>query len=64
VYSEKLLNGTRHRLSSFNQLRQCGEVVLRMLVTGAPLNLEGGGMPHRIMTNSRSPRSLRTTGAG
>ena len=28
--------GTRQRLSGFSQLRQCGDVVLRMFVTGYP----------------------------
>jgi hypothetical protein len=36
AYSAKLLAGTRQRFSGFNQPRQCGEDVLRMLVTGAP----------------------------
>jgi hypothetical protein len=30
------LNGTKHRFSGFSQPRQCGEEVLRMLVTGGP----------------------------
>jgi hypothetical protein len=34
AYSEKLLAGTRQRLSGFNQPR--GDDVLRMLVTGGP----------------------------
>ena len=33
AYSAKLLAGTRQRLSGFSQPRQCGEAVLRMLVT-------------------------------
>jgi hypothetical protein len=64
AYSAKLLNGTKQRFSGFNQPRQCGDVALRMLVTGNHPNLGGGGMPHRIITSSRSPRSFRTTGAG
>jgi hypothetical protein len=63
AYSAKLLNGTRHRFSGFSQPRQCGEDVFRMLVTGAPANFGGGGMPQRIIVSSRSP-ALRTTGAG
>ena len=34
AYSAKLLNGTKHRLSGFSQSRQCGEEVLRIMVTG------------------------------
>jgi hypothetical protein len=34
AYSAKLLNGTRRRFSAFSQPRQCGEEVLRTLVTG------------------------------
>jgi hypothetical protein len=36
AYSAKLLAGTRHRFSGLSQLRQCGDDVLRMLVTGGP----------------------------
>ena len=64
AYSAKLLNGTRQRFSGFSQPRQCGEEVLRMLVTGGPPVRGGGGMPQRIRTNSRSLPTLRTTGAG
>ena len=63
-YSEKLFAGTRHRFSGFSQPRQCGEAVLRILVTGGPPNFGGGGMPQRIMVSSRSGPALRTTGAG
>src|SRR5215510_7755922 len=66
AYSAKELNGTRQRCSGFSQPRQCGDDVLRILVTGGPPVLGGGGMPQRIITSSRpSPSSvLRTTGAG
>ena len=64
AYSAKLLKGTRQRFSGFNQPRQCGEDVLRMLVTGGPPVRGGGGMPQRIRTSSRSVPALRTTGAG
>jgi hypothetical protein len=47
AYSAKLLAGTKHRLSGFNQPRQSGDVVLRILVTGGPPVRGGGGMPHR-----------------
>jgi hypothetical protein len=40
AYSAKLFAGTRHRLSGFSQPRQCGEEVLRMLVTGGSLVIE------------------------
>jgi hypothetical protein len=36
AYSAKLLAGTRQRLSGLSQPRQCGDVVLRILVTGGP----------------------------
>ena len=64
AYSAKLLAGTKHRLPGFNQPRQCGDVVLRMLVTGKPPARGGGGMPQRIITISRSASALQTTGAG
>jgi hypothetical protein len=64
AYSAKLFAGTRHQLSGFSHMRQCGEDVLRMLVTGGPPVRGGGGMPQRIITTSRSPPELRTTGAG
>src|SRR6476646_8761216 len=34
AYSAKPFTGTRQRFSGFSQPRQCGELVLRMLVTG------------------------------
>jgi hypothetical protein len=37
--------------------------LLRMVVTGGPPVRGGGGMPHRIMLNSRPVSVLRTTGA-
>jgi hypothetical protein len=37
AYSAKLLAGTRERFSGFSQPRQCGDDVLRMLVTGGPV---------------------------
>jgi hypothetical protein len=64
AYSAKLLAGTWQRLSGFSQARQCGEEVLRILVTGGPLVRGGGGMPQRIMVSSRPSLALRTTGAG
>src|SRR5207253_11245635 len=36
VYSAKLLAWTRQRFSGFSHMRQCGDDVLRMLVTGGP----------------------------
>jgi hypothetical protein len=60
----KLFAGTRQRLFGFNHMRQCGDEVLRMLVTGGPGVRGGGGIPQRIMTNSRPVSVLRTTGAG
>ena len=64
AYSAKLFAGTRQRLSGFNQPRQCGDDVLRMLVTGAPAVRGGGGMPQRMVTNSVPLSVLRITGAG
>src|SRR5258708_19875383 len=52
AYSAKLLKGTRQRFSGFSQARQCGEEVLRMLVTGGPPVRKGGGMPLRIGMSS------------
>jgi hypothetical protein len=52
------------RFSGFSQPRQCGEEVLRILVTGGPPVRGGGGIPQRIRTSSRSAPALRTTGAG
>jgi hypothetical protein len=56
--------GTRHRFSGFSQPRQCGEEVLRTLVTGGPPVRGGGGMPHRIGTISLPASVFRTTGVG
>jgi hypothetical protein len=64
AYSEKLFAGTKQRFSDFSQPRQCGDEVFLMFVTGYPPAPGGGGMPQRIMISSRTPPSLRTTGAG
>src|SRR6478609_9427928 len=61
--SAKLLNGTRQRCSGLSQVRQCGDDVLRMFVTGGPPDRGGGGMPQRIITISRPPSLSRITGA-
>jgi len=45
-------------------MRQCGDDVLRMLVTGGPPVRGGGGIPQRINASSRPVSVLRTTGAG
>jgi len=50
---------TKHRFSGFSHPRQCGDDVLRMLVTDGPPVRGGGGMPHRIMLNSRPVSVLR-----
>ena len=52
AYSEKLFAGTGQRLSGFSQPRQCGDEVLRMLVTGGPPNL-GGGYAERLIGSIR-----------
>ena len=63
AYSAKLFAGTKQRFSGFSQQRQCGEMVLRMFVTGGPPILGGGGMPQRISTiSSASSPALRITG--
>jgi len=36
AYSAKLFSVTKHRFSGFNQPRQCGEDVFRMLVIAWP----------------------------
>jgi hypothetical protein len=64
AYSAKLQNGTKQRFSGLSQPRQCGEDVLRMLVTGGPPVRGGDGIPHRIMVISVPASVLRTTGAG
>src|SRR5262249_53804269 len=64
AYSAKLLAGTRHRFSGLSHMRQCGDVVLRMLVTGGPPIFGGGGIPHRIIVSSRTVSVLPMTGAG
>jgi hypothetical protein len=64
AYSAKLLAGTRQRFSGLSQPRQCGDDVLRMLVTGGPPVRGGGGMPQRIRVISVPAPVLRITGAG
>src|ERR1700744_951208 len=59
AYSAKLFAGTRQRFSGLSQPRQCGDEVLRMLVTGGPPVRGGGGMPQRILLNSRPVSGLR-----
>ena len=56
AWSQKEDIGTRHRLSGPSHRRQCGELVLRMLVV-MPGCRGGLGMPHRIITSSRSRNS-------
>jgi hypothetical protein len=64
AYSAKLFAGIKQRVSGLSHIRQRGDDVLRMLVTGGPPVRGGDGMPQRISTNSRSLTALRTTGAG
>jgi hypothetical protein len=45
-------------------MRQCGDDVLRMFVTGGPPVRSGGGIPHRIIASSVPLPVLRITGAG
>src|SRR3981189_1289065 len=60
----KAVEGNETPVVGLNQARQCRAWVLRMLVTGKPPARGGGGIPQRIITNSRSVPALRTTGAG
>ena len=53
AHSAKLLPGTKQRLSGVSHMRQCGEVVVRMFVTGGPPVRGGGSMPQCIMVSSR-----------
>src|ERR1700733_473740 len=65
AYSQKELNGTTQRCSTFSQDRQCGLAVLRKLVIGASPNRGGPGMRQRASMSSRTPSAaLRTIGAG
>jgi hypothetical protein len=50
--------------TGLSHIRQCGDDVLRMLVTGGPPVRGGGGMPQRIVTISVPASVLRITGAG
>jgi hypothetical protein len=57
-FSEKLVNGTTHRLSTPSQRRQCGDFTLRTLVTPEseflPFSAKtGDGIPHLAVVNSR-----------
>jgi hypothetical protein len=45
VFGKAVLAGTRQRFSGLSQPRQCGDDVLRMLVTGGPPVLGGAGCP-------------------
>ncbi len=56
--SAKLVKGTRHRLSTPSQRRECGDFTLRMLVTPgsvfSPCSANTGeGMPQRAIVSSR-----------
>src|SRR4029077_2450645 len=55
AYSAKLLAGTKQRFSALSHARQCGDEVLRMLVTGYPPAPGGGGIPPRTLRLSGSP---------
>jgi hypothetical protein len=61
AYSQKDEIGTKHLDSGQSHRRQCGELVLPMLIV-----MPGYcwvGMPQRIIISSRSPSFTRTTGA-
>src|SRR5437763_14726046 len=59
AYSQKDVNGTRQRLSGASHLRQCGELVLRLLVVMSG-NCGGFGMFQRFLVGSRFPSLART----
>jgi hypothetical protein len=68
-FSEKLVNGTRQRLSTPSQRRQCGDATLWTLVTPGSLlrpfkAKTGDGMPHRASVSSRPSAVFRTIGVG
>jgi hypothetical protein len=64
AYSQNEVHGTTQRFAGFSHPRQCGLLVFRMFVTGAPPNCGGPGMPHRAIVSSRLPSgALRTIGA-
>jgi hypothetical protein len=67
-FSEKLVNGTMHRLSTPSHRRQCGDAVLRTFVTPGSLlrpfsAKTGDGIPHRAMVSSRPASVFHTIGA-
>ena len=49
AYWLKDVTVTKQREAGPSQRRQCGLIVLRMLVMGAPPNYVGPGMPQRII---------------
>jgi len=63
LYSLKLVSHTRQRYCGLSQARQNGDPTLRTLVTGRVPTFGGGGKPQRIWISSRSPSTVRTTGA-
>jgi hypothetical protein len=52
AYSAKLFAGTRQRFSGFNHICQCGEEVLRMLVTGGPA-IFGGVIDETLIAEAK-----------
>jgi hypothetical protein len=64
VHSAKLLVGTRQRFSGLSYMRQCGDDVLRMFVTGGLPVRGGAGISHRIVTIAVPVSVLRMAGAG
>jgi hypothetical protein len=71
LYSAKLFAGTGQRASGFSQARQCGDDVLRKLVTEEPPARGGGraaaspapaGCPRRAPPASVRPGRRRTSG--
>jgi hypothetical protein len=62
-YSLQPVNGITARYCGLSQARQNGDATVRTLVTGWLPTFGGGGKPQRIWISSRSPFTVRTTGA-
>jgi hypothetical protein len=66
AHSAKLFSGTRQRCSGLSQPRQCGELVLRILVTGGPpvavAAFPNASSPVRARLQSCAPREPDSPG--
>ena len=61
AYSAKLFAGTKQRFSGLSHMRQCGDEVLRILVTGGPPLRGGGGMPRARRHDRRREATRRAS---